>query len=155
MKLLILFLIIGAAWYLGKRTGWIPFAMMATAASAVPPGFPKRTKTIFVDSAIEATQNPIVSFVAQEGMVPLSLRFTSTALDRTSGNETYVISLTDDGTKVSTDNDAATAAHTTYEATFAKGTYIAKDSLCKIVLTLGGTTPSITGTLIELDYLEG
>jgi hypothetical protein len=120
-----------------------------------PPGFPKMTKTFFITPEIEATANPLIEFTAEQGQTPLSLRFNAQALERTDGNETYVISLYDDGTKISTDNAAGLLPDTKYEAYFAASTHIAKDSAMKIVLTLGGTTPAISGITIEYTYLEG
>jgi hypothetical protein len=115
---------------------------------------PKQTKTWYLDSSITATANPLFVFHAEQGMSLLALRFNATTLDYGDTDETYVISLEDDGTKVSTDNSAATATQTTYEATF-DNKYVAAGSKVEIIFTLGGTTPQLGGITVELDYLEG
>lgn len=126
-------------------------------AGQAPPGMPKQTFTFVLPAALSATTDPIVRFKANVGMTPLSVRCTPlTEFDRADGNETYVLSVEDDGVKVSTDNAAVQTATKTepIEATFASGTYIAKGSVVEIILTLGGTSPSVPArSLIELDFL--
>ncbi len=129
---------------------------MAQNKSEVPAGFPMRTKTFTREADITSTQDPTFFFKALTGMTPLSLRFTATGVvDRGTADETYIISMEDDGTKISTDNPAALLINVTYEATFAVGTYIAKDSDVEIIFTLAGTTPILGDITVEFDYLEG
>ena len=146
--------LLGLAIYALLRLRVLPFAMMAQNKSEVPSGFPKQTKTFYLDPTITSTADPLFVFKAMTNIVPLSLRFTAKTLDRGNADETYIISLEDDGTKISTNNSAATATQATYEATFSDK-YIAKDSKVEIIFTLGGTTPQLGGVVVEFDYLEG
>ncbi len=147
----IIFLVICG--FLAIRYRIFPF-MANVSKSEVAPGIGKRTKTWFIDSTFDATENPGIAFKAMQNMFPLSLRFTAKVLDRSDGNETYVISLEDDGTKITTNNPAATAVLGTYEATFEGGAKIASGSVVEIIFTLGGTTPHLGGICVELDYAE-
>ncbi len=129
---------------------------MAQNKAEVPAGFPKRTMQFTREADITSTQDPTFTFTAQTGMTPLSLRFTATGVvDRTTADETYIISMEDDDTKISTDNAAALLINVTYEATFAISTHIAKDSVLEIIFTLAGTTPILGDVTVEFDYLEG
>jgi hypothetical protein len=132
---------------------------MSQSKSQVPAGFPKRTMSFEVPVALTATSDPHLRFTAQMDMMPLSLRCTPiTEFDRTTEDETYVLSMEDDTTKITTDNAAVTTAlkTATIEATFTAGTKIAKGSIVEIILTLGGTTPIVPArSVIEFDYLEG
>jgi hypothetical protein len=128
-------------------------------AGAAPPGV-KQTKTFCINDAdVTATTDPLFRFTANVGMSPLSLRCTPMdEFDRTTEDETYVLSMEDDTTKISTDNTAVTtvAKAAAIEATFALGTHVAAGSVMEIIVTLGGTTPIIPAySVIELDYLEG
>lgn len=128
---------------------------MAQNKSEVPAGFPKQTITFTSVAQITSTQNPLFKFTLPVGATPLALRLSGT-FDFTTGNETYVLSLEDDTVKISTDNSAiAATGYTVIEATFATGTQIAKDSALEIIVTLGGTTPTLDGAVITFDYIEG
>jgi len=122
--------------------------------SEVPAGFPKHTMTWMYKTQVIATADPFIKFTAPVGMTPLALRLSGT-FDFTTGDETYVISLEDDTTKISTNNAAAAAGYNVLEATFALSTHIAKDSVLEIILTLAGTIPTLDNLVIEFDYLEG
>ncbi len=128
-------------------------------AGAAPPGV-QQTKTFCINDAdITATTDPLFRFTANQGLSPLSLRITPMdEFDFTTTDETYVLSMEDDGTKISTDNTAIAAGNKTaaMEATFASGTHVASGSVLEIVVTLGGTTPIIpTYSVVEFDYLVG
>lgn len=146
--------ILAAALGMFVRYRMPPFGMMAQNKSEVPPGSPVVRKSWYFDDTITATENPLIVFFAETGITPLSLRFCAKTLDRADANETYVVSLEDDGTKISTNNAAAVSTQTKYEATF-DSKYIAKDSKVEIIFTLGGTTPSLGGFTVDFDYLEG
>jgi hypothetical protein len=122
---------------------------------------PKGCKEIMyrVVANITATTDPILRFVAKCGMTPVAFTIHPlTEFDFTSTTETYVLSVEDDGTVISTANAAISAANKTApaEATFAAGTQIAKDSVVELIVTLGSTTPIIpAGSLVVFSYLEG
>ena len=122
-------------------------------------GISKHIAVFRLDSAISSTTDPAVRFTAKQNMTMLALRVSPlTEFDRTTGDETYVASLADDGTKISTDNGAVTTAAktSTIESTFAAATRtVAAESIVTITLTLGGTTPIIpAGSVIELEWAE-
>ena len=128
---------------------------MAQNKSEVSAALPKHTMTWMYKTQVTATADPFIKFTTPVGFTPLALRLCG-VFDFTTTNETYVISLEDDTVKISTDNAAVAAtAYTTLEATFAAGTNVAKDSVVEIILTLGGTTPTLDNLVIMLDYIEG
>ena len=128
---------------------------MAQNKSEVAPGLPKQTMTWMYKTQVTSTADPFIKFTAPVAMTPLALRLSGT-FEFTTGDETYVISLEDDTTKISTNNAAVAAiGYAQLEATFAAGTRIAKDSVLEIVLTLGGTTPTLDNLVIVFDYIEG
>ena len=122
-------------------------------------GVPKQMITFRLASAITATTDPLLRFYARTGMTPLSFRICPlTVFDRADGNETYTLSVRAGGVTISTANTPVTTAGNmlTAEATFAPGVRIAKDAVVELVVTLGGTTPSIpAGSLVTFEYLEG
>jgi hypothetical protein len=126
--------------------------------SEIPSGPLKQTLTFCMPTARTATQDPEVRYITPVGITPLALRVTPlAAFVRNDSDETYVVSLEDDGTKISTDNGAVTNANAAdaIEATFAASTHVAKDSVLEVVLTLGGTTPSLAAkSIISLDFIE-
>lgn len=128
---------------------------MAQNKSEVPAGFKKQTLTWMYKVQLTATANPYIQFTTPVGFTPLALRCCATC-DRSTGDETYVISLEDDTVKISTDNTAVSGStgYKVLEATFAQGTHVAKDSVIEIILTLGGTTPTMDNIAIQLDYIE-
>lgn len=122
------------------------------------PSKQKHRMFIQQDAITAATVDPVYRFYVPSSIVPLALRltpldtFTFDDLD-----ESYVISLEDDGTKISTDNGAVTAANNAkvLEATF-DNKVIAAGSYVEIVLTLAGTSPSVPAlSVFEFEYLEG
>lgn len=153
-----LFLLLAAA--LCWKYKIVPFGMMAQNAGEAP-GMDVQRFLFPCALAADLTATVIIArWKCQSGMVPVSLRCCPVAagFDFTTTDETYVLSLEDDTTKISTDNAAVTALNKTgpLQATFPKGQYIAKDSFVTITLTLGGTTPIVPkGSTIELCYLEG
>jgi hypothetical protein len=121
---------------------------------------PKRTLAFMIPANMTTTANA-VRFTAQTGMTPLEVRCTPlTEFDFTTGNETYVLSMTDDGTEIAT-SSATTIAAGNKTATLkapatSQSTHIAKDSVMVILMTTSGTTPiTPAGSLIEFDYIEG
>lgn len=122
--------------------------------SEVPAGFKKVTRTWLYKTQVTATADPFIKFTTPIGLTPLALRLSGT-FDFTTGDETYVISLEDDTTKISTNGTAiAATGYVCQEATFAAGTHIAKDSVLEVVITLAGTTPTLDGFVVEFDALE-
>jgi len=123
--------------------------------SESPAGFIKQSLSWFYNTQINATANPLIKFTTPVGFTPLALRVCFTA-DRTTGDETYVVSMEDDTVAISTANDAVAGAtgYKVIEATFALSTHVAKDSVVEIIFTLGGTSPLMDATVIELDYIE-
>ena len=155
MNTILLFLFAVALIVAAKRFNFVPFGMMA--ASDAPPATPKGKICHTVHTALTTTENPVFRFVAQQDMIPLALRCTPTTSFAFTTDTTYVISMEDDTTKISTDNAAVTVTQTApIEATFAAGTRIAAGSVVEVVFTLGGTSPSVdASSLIEFDYLAG
>jgi hypothetical protein len=122
---------------------------------------PKGCKEIMyrVVANITSTTDPILRFVAKCGMTPVAFTIHPlTSFDFTTGDETYALSVEDDGVAISTANTAIAAGNKTApaEATFAASTQIAKDSVVELIVTLAGTTPIIpAGSLVVFSYLEG
>lgn len=123
------------------------------------PALPIKHLTFELPADVTATANPLFRFTTPVGMTPLACRVTPlTEFDRTTGDETYVISVEDDTVKISTDNAAVTTPNKAlaHECTFAAGTVIAKDSVVEIIATLGGTTPIIPArSVVVFSYIEG
>lgn len=132
---------------------------MAQNKQETPAGFEKHTIMLEIPANLTATTDPTFRFKTPVGMTPLACRCTPvTEFDRTTEDETYVISVEDDGTKISTDNAAVTTASKAnpIECTFAQGTHIEKDSVVEIIFTLGGTSPIVPArSIVQMDYLEG
>jgi hypothetical protein len=115
--------------------------------------------TIVIDTALDATVDPYLRFYAKTAITPLSCAIHPlTEFEFGDADETYVVSVEDDTVKISTDDTAVSALNKTapITATFADNTQIAKDSVVEIVITIGGTTPSIPAqSLLVFTYLEG
>jgi hypothetical protein len=113
--------------------------------------------TIVIDTALDTTVDPYLRFVAKTAMTPLSCSIHPLTAFAFDGDTAYTLSVEDDTVKISTNNAAITSAQTTpIVCTFATNTQIAKDSVVEIVITIGGTTPSIPAqSLLIFEYLEG
>lgn len=132
---------------------------MSSPKSQQAPGFPKKSYRFELPADVTATANPLFRIYMPQACVPISCRITPlTEFDFTTGNETYVLSVEDDDSKISTDNTAIAAGNKTavMEATFAlTNAVVAAGSYVDIVVTLGGTTPIIPArSVVELDVLE-
>ena len=125
-----------------------------------PPGFPKVVRSWQVPVDITATQI-FARVYLEDGFTVLTAKCTPPAggFDRTTGDETYVISIEDNTTKISTDNAALTTALKTGPiiCTVAPASRpIAAGHYVTVTLTLGGTTPIVPAlSTIEIEGYEG
>jgi len=120
----------------------------------VPPGFPMQVLCFNHDAQITTTAT-IFDFLAPQDMTIVGLHATGT-FDRTTGDETYVLSVEDATVKVST-NGAAIASPTgqkAIECTFGDGGHhVDAGDRIEIILTNGGTTPTVDGFTAFLQVL--
>jgi hypothetical protein len=125
-----------------------------------PPGFPKIVRSYQIPTNITATQI-FARIYVEDGFTVLGARLTPVAagVDFTTTDETYVISIEDNTTKISTDNTAITALNKTGPSACtvaAASRRIAAGHYVTVTLTLGGTTPIVPAlSVVELEGYEG
>jgi hypothetical protein len=125
-----------------------------------PPGFPKVVRSYWIAAQITST-TIVARIYVEDGFTVLTAKLTPAAagVDFTTGDETYVVSIEDNTTKISTDNAAITAGNKTGPIICtvpAASRPIAVGHYITVTLTLGGTTPIVpANSTLELEGYEG
>ena len=103
------------------------------------------------DGEYTITVDPLATFQMPFGATLTEVSAVARDIDTADGNETYTVDIEDDGTSVLSSAISLTADNTVVVGTVSSGT-IADDSKMELVLTLGGTTPSLTDLTVLLTF---
>lgn len=110
--------------------------------------------TFNVPANITSTADPIFRYIPPQRCKPLYARVVPlTEFDRTTGDETYVLSVEVATVKVSTDNTAIGTGNKALPmtCTIPDTQVVAADAIIEVIATLGGTSPIIpAGSLVIL-----
>ncbi len=125
----------------------------ATTARASTSNYPEtvtgiQVTPIYIPGAITATRTPI-KFRVPSKMHVIGVSAYARVIDTSDGNETQTVDIQEAGTSILSSAISLAAQDTIYEGTISDK-YIADEATVSIVLTLGGTTPSITDTTVTL-----
>lgn len=118
-------------------------AMAATTnPSPASPGY--MTLPIVFDRTVASASAPVVArFQLPFPCHVIGATFSAETIDLTSTDETYTVDIQEAGTTMLSSAVSIVAADTVYAGTFSD-TEIADEAIVTIVLTVAGTTPSIT-----------
>lgn len=97
---------------------------------------------------ITATATPIV-FKAPFPCTVVGVTASAAVLDKTDTNETYTVDVKEGATSILASAVSLAAAGTIYDATISDNA-IADEATVSVVITLGGTTPSLTDATVLL-----
>lgn len=97
---------------------------------------------------ITATATPI-KFKVPYPCTVIGVTATAATLDLTSTDETYTVDVKEGGTSILSSAISLAAAGTVYDGTVSD-TALADEATITVVLTLGGTTPSLTDATVLL-----
>ena len=122
----------------------------AATANPSPASTGYETWHFYVQTALTATATPIKFKVPFPYRV-VAISAYAAAIDRTTGDETYTVDVLQASTSLLSSAKSILAADTIYEATLASTSpSIPDEATVSIVFTLGGTTPILTGTTVEI-----
>ena len=112
------------------------------------------TTVICKDGQYTATVNPLAAFQMPFGATLVEVSAHCRDLDTGDADETYTIDLEDDGTSVLSSAISLTADDTAVVGTISSAT-VADNSKMEVVLTLGGTTPTIDDITVMITWKVG